>query len=136
MGREARVLINREPDIVVARQQGRDLAVELGFTPGDLALIATAISEITRNVIQYATGGEMTARVVSDDKARRGVEIVVQDQGPGIPNLYQAMQDGYSTGGGLGLGLPGARRLMDEFEITTKAGQGTRVVMRKWVRAR
>ena len=136
MGREARVLINREPDIVVARQQGRDLAVELGFTPGDLALIATAISEITRNVIQYATGGEMTARVVSDDKARRGVEIVVQDQGPGIPNLHQAMQDGYSTGGGLGLGLPGARRLMDEFEITTKAGQGTRVVMRKWVRAR
>jgi serine/threonine-protein kinase RsbT len=134
MGREARVAINREPDIVVARQQGRDLAVALGFTSGDLALIATAISEITRNVIQYATAGEMTARIVGDDKARRGVEIVVEDRGPGIPNLQQAMQDGYSTGGGLGLGLPGARRLMDEFEITTKVGHGTRIVMRKWTR--
>ena len=134
MGREARVTINREPDIVVARQQGRDLAVELGFTSGDLALVATAISEITRNVIQYATSGEMTARIVRDDKARRGVEIIVQDEGPGISNLQEAMQDGYSTGGGLGLGLPGARRLMDEFEISTEVGHGTRVVMRKWAK--
>ena len=130
---ETRVAINREPDIVVARQQGRDLAAELGFSPGDLALIATAISEITRNVIAYATRGEMTIRIVRQEK-RRGIEIVVQDEGPGIANLPQAMQDGYSTGGGLGLGLPGARRLMDEFEIDSQVGRGTRVVMRKWSR--
>ena len=133
MTREARVAINREPDIIVARQQGRDIAVELGFSRGELALIATAISEITRNVIAYATRGEMTMRVVQDG-ARRGVEIVVQDEGPGIADLPQAMQDGYSTGGGLGLGLPGARRLMDEFAIESTVGRGTRVVMRKWMK--
>ena len=133
MAREARVAINREPDIIVARQQGRDIAVELGFSSGDLALIATAISEITRNVIAYATRGEMTMRVVQDG-TRRGVEIVVQDEGPGIADLPQAMQDGYSTGGGLGLGLPGARRLMDEFAIESTVGRGTRVVMRKWMK--
>jgi len=133
MAREARVAINREPDIIVARQQGRDIAVELGFSSGDLALIATAISEITRNVIAYATRGEMTMRVVQDG-TRRGVEIVVQDEGPGIADLPQAMQDGYSTGGGLGLGLPGARRLMDDFAIESTVGLGTRVVMRKWMK--
>jgi len=133
MAREARVAINREPDIIVARQQGRDIAVELGFSSGDLALIATAISEITRNVIAYATRGEMTMRVVQDG-TRRGVEIVVQDEGPGIADLPQAMQDGYSTGGGLGLGLPGARRLMDDFAIESTVGRGTRVVMRKWMK--
>ena len=128
---EARVAINREPDIVVARQQGRDLAAALGFSLGDLALIATAISEITRNVIAYATRGEMTVRVVRHG-TRRGLEVVVQDEGPGIVDLQRAMQDGYSTGGGLGLGLPGARRLMDEFDIDSQVGRGTRVVMRKW----
>ena len=131
MEREVRVAINREPDIVVARQRGRDMAVELGFSLGDLALIATAISEITRNVIEYATRGEMIVRVVQKG-TRRGVEIIVEDEGPGIANLQQAMQDGYSTGGGLGLGLPGARRLMDEFAIDSTPGRGTRVVMRKW----
>lgn len=133
MAREARVAINREPDIIVARQQGRDIAAELGFSSGDLALIATAISEITRNVIEYATRGEMTVRVVQQS-ARRGVEIVVQDEGPGIANVPQAMQDGYSTGGGLGLGLPGARRLMDDFTIESALGKGTRIVMRKWAK--
>ncbi len=133
MARDARVAINREPDIIVARQQGRDIAVDLGFSPGDVALIATAISEITRNVIAYATRGEMTMCVVQDG-TRRGVEIVVQDEGPGIADLPQAMQDGYSTGGGLGLGLPGARRLMDEFAIESTVGQGTRIVMRKWAK--
>ena len=133
MVREARVAINREPDIIVARQQGRDIAVELGFSLGDLALIATAISEITRNVIEYATRGMMVARVVQEGP-RRGIEIVVEDNGPGIPDLPQAMQDGYSTGGGLGLGLPGARRLMDQFTIDSKVGRGTRVVMRKWAK--
>ncbi len=131
MDAEARVAIVVEPDIVVARQRGRDLAAKVGFSPGALALIATAISEITRNVISYATRGEMMIRVVVRGQ-RSGVEIVVQDEGPGIANLDEAMQDGYSTGGGLGLGLPGARRLMDEFEIQSAIGKGTRIVMRKW----
>ncbi len=133
MAREARVTLNREPDIIVARQQGRTIAVELGFSPGDLALIVTAISEITRNVIEYAARGLMIARVVQEG-TRRGVEIVIEDEGPGIPDVGQAMQDGYSTGGGLGLGLPGARRLMDEFAVESTVGQGTRVVMRKWAK--
>src|SRR5512146_2610418 len=122
MDGESHIPIVREPDIVQARQQGRDLAAGLGFSPGSLALIATAISEITRNVIEYAARGDMLIRVVRQG-ARRGVEIVVEDEGPGIADLEQAMQDGYSTGGGLGLGLPGARRLMDEFEIESIVGK-------------
>ena len=131
MPRDTRVAIDGEPDIIVARQLGRKIAVELGFSSGDLALIATAISEIARNVIEYARRGIMTVRVL-EEGAHRGVEIVVEDEGPGIANVPQAMQDGFSTGGGLGLGLPGARRLMDEFAIDSQVGVGTRVVMRKW----
>lgn len=129
---EARVAIANESDIVVARQRGRDLASQLGFSPSVLALIATAISEITRNVIEYATRGVMVVHLVQQG-ARRGVEIVIEDEGPGIADLNQAMQDGYSTGGGLGLGLPGARRLMDDFQIDSGV-TGTKVVMRKWFR--
>jgi serine/threonine-protein kinase RsbT len=131
MGSDIVVRIHHESDIVLARQQGRDMAAELGFTPSELALVATAISEITRNVIAYAVRGEMTIRVVANGR-RRGIEIVVRDEGPGISDLERAMQDGYSTGGGLGLGLPGARRLMDDFEIASRPGKGTRVLMRKW----
>ena len=131
MTAEIRVPIHEEPDILVARQKGRTLAAELGFSTGDLALIATAISELTRNVIAYAGAGELAMRVVAKG-SRRGVEIVVRDTGPGIPNLELAMQDGYSTGGGLGLGLPGARRLMHEFHIESQVGQGTTVTMRRW----
>ncbi len=130
---DARIPIATEPDIVVARQRGRDLASRLGFSTSALALIATAISEITRNVIMYASRGQMWVRVVQQGRFS-GVEIVVEDEGPGIPNLDRAMQDGYSTGGGLGLGLPGARRLMDEFEIQSAIGKGTRVTMRKWAK--
>jgi serine/threonine-protein kinase RsbT len=133
MGPDLVVPIHDEPDIVVARQRGRTLAAELGFSAGDLALIATAISELTRNVLSYAKAGELSLRVVAKG-ARRGVEVVVRDHGPGIPDLALAMQDGYSTGGGLGLGLPGARRLMDEFQIESKVGRGTTVTMRKWTR--
>ncbi len=131
MPRETRVAVDAEPDIIVARQVGRKIAVELGFSSGDLALIATAISEITRNVIEYARRGVMTVRELQQG-TRRGIEIVIEDEGPGIADLSQAMQDGYSTGGGLGLGLPGARRLMDDFAIDSQVGRGTRVVMRKW----
>ncbi len=133
MGPDVRLPISHEADIIAARQKGRALAAELGFTLGELALVATAISEIARNAIDYAGRGEVTIRIVQN-QARRGVEIVVEDKGPGIANLDQAMQDGFSTGKGLGLGLPGAKRLMDEFDVTTEIGSGTRVVMRKWAR--
>ena len=133
MGPDIRVSINHEADIITARQKGRELAAELGFTAGELALVATAISEITRNVIAYAGRGEMTIRIVQN-QTRRAVEIVVEDHGAGIVDLERAMQDGYSTSNGLGLGLPGAKRLMDDFDVDTEVGRGTRVVMRKWAK--
>ena len=96
-----------------------------------MTLIATAISELARNIVQYAQRGEIILSVV--EGSRRGIQIVARDQGPGIPDLELAMRDGYSTGGSLGLGLPGARRLMDEFAIDSEVGKGTTVSMRKWL---
>jgi serine/threonine-protein kinase RsbT len=125
-----RIPIANELDIVVARQQGRALAAQLGFSSGDLALVATAISELARNIMQYAGHGEIRLRLV--EGASKGIEVIARDAGPGIPNVESAMQDGFSTGGGLGLGLPGAKRLMDEFEIVSKVGQGTTITLRKW----
>ena len=132
LDREVRVPITTEIDIVIARQRGRDLAAPLGFSSGDLALIATAISEMARNIVQYATRGEILLTLVEGKP--RGIIVVARDEGPGIPNLEFAMQDGYSTGGGLGLGLPGAKRLMDEFEVVSEPGKGTTVTMKKWKR--
>ena len=132
MADEARVLIDRDVDIVAARQLGRALAVEVGFKGSDLTLIATAISEIARNMVVYAERGEVRMTEASKH-GRRGIEVVAADQGPGIPDITQAMQDGFSTGRSLGLGLPGARRLMDEFEIVSEVGRGTTVTMRKWL---
>jgi serine/threonine-protein kinase RsbT len=122
-----------EVDIVSARQQGRALAIEIGFSGGDLTLIATAISEIARNIVVYAKHGEILLSPIQDG-ARRGILVVARDQGPGIPDVAQAMQDGYSTGKSLGLGLPGAKRIMDDFEIVSEVGKGTTVTMRKWMR--
>jgi serine/threonine-protein kinase RsbT len=129
---ERRVVIRSDRDIVVARQEGRALAERLGFTGTDLVAIATAISEIARNIIQYAGEGEVVLSEVRKE-GRSGILIVARDQGPGIANLELAMQDGYSTSGGLGLGLSGARRLVDEFEIVSEPGKGTTVTMRKWL---
>lgn len=133
MTNEARVPIDRDGDIVTARQKGRELAAVAGFSGSDLTIIATAISEIARNIVVYAQKGEMIIAVLQDG-ARRGISIVAQDQGPGIPDIEQAMRDGFSTGKSLGLGLPGARRLMDEFELLSDVGKGTTVTMRKWTR--
>ena len=132
MADEKRVPIRSDVDIVVARRAGRELGTQLGFDSPDLALIATAISEVARNIVLYARQGEiLLARLERNGK--RGLLIVAQDQGPGIARIDLAMTDGYSTGGSLGLGLPGARRMMDEFEITSDIGKGTVVTMRKWV---
>jgi len=130
---EVRVAIDSDSDIVAARQKGRELAAQCGFPSTDLAVVATAISELARNIVRYAVRGEIILRLI-DDNGRRGVEVVAADDGPGIPDVTLAMQDGYSTSGSLGLGLPGVRRLMDEFEITSDFGKGTTVTARKWKR--
>ncbi len=133
MATDTCIAIRSELDVVNARQQGRTLARELGFDGADLTLIATAISELARNIVTYALQGEILLRPVTQT-GRHGLIVVARDEGPGIPDVALAMQDGYSTGGGLGLGLPGTQRLMDEFEIISKAGQGTTITLRKWVR--
>ena len=130
---ETQILIGRDTDIVTARQKGRDLALQVGFSGSDLALIATAISEVARNIIIYAERGEVVLSLAQQND-KRGIVVVARDHGPGIANIEQAMRDGYSTGNSLGLGLPGARRLMDEFEIGSEVGKGTTVTMKKWVR--
>jgi serine/threonine-protein kinase RsbT len=128
---EIRVGINSDQDIVTARQKGRALAIELGFSTGDATLIATSISELARNIVSYARRGEITLKIVHAS-VRHGVLIIASDSGPGIRDIRQAMRDGFSTSGSLGLGLPGVRRLMDEFEITSKPEQGTIVTVKKW----
>ena len=133
MDPEIRIPIGTDADIVTARQAGRQLATRLDLTPSDLTFIATAISEVARNIVEYAAPGDVTVRLV-EKGGRRGVAIVAQDAGPGIADVMLALQDGYSTTGSLGLGLPGARRLMDDFEIETEVGKGTRVTMCKWAR--
>jgi serine/threonine-protein kinase RsbT len=132
---EARVQIKSDTDIVTARSQGRMLAIELGFSSGDSTLIATAISELARNILSYARQGEILIRAINgsnDGSNHSGILIVASDNGPGIADLRQALRDGFSTSGSLGLGLPGVRRLMDEFEITSEPMQGTTVKVKKW----
>jgi serine/threonine-protein kinase RsbT len=133
---EFRIAIRDEDGIVEARSRARALAKRLGFGLVDQSRIATAVSELARNVVRYATDGhgEAIVRVLSHADAATGIEIVVQDRGPGILDINQAMGDGFTTGKGLGLGLPGARRLMDEFDITSVPGASTTVVVRKWLR--
>jgi serine/threonine-protein kinase RsbT len=130
---EVHLPIATDTDIVVARQEGRALAARAGVSSTDLTLVATAISEIARNIVAHAGDGEMAMTIVEED-GRRGLMIVARDSGPGIDDIPQALEDGFSTGAGLGLGLPGARRIMDDFAITSQPGLGTTVVMHKWVR--
>jgi serine/threonine-protein kinase RsbT len=132
MGGEHRLPINSEHDILTARQRGRELAEALGFSGSDLTILITAISEIARNIVQYAKRGEIVFSVV-EGGGSQGIVVVARDDGPGITDVDLAMQDGYSTGRSLGLGLPGTRRLMDEFDLDSQAGKGTTVTMKKWV---
>lgn len=131
---DVRVAIRTDADVVTARQEARTMGAELGLSSTDLTLLATAISEVARNITTYAGEGEVALRVV-ERGGRRGVEVVASDDGPGIADLELAMQDGYTTGKGLGLGLPGARRLVDEFELRTALGSGTSIRLVKWTRA-
>lgn len=131
--RHACVPIRSSADVITARQRARAMAALAGFQGSDLTLIATAISEIVRNIVEYADNGEVLIAIVTKS-ARTGIEIVATDTGPGIPDVAAVMQDGYSTAGHLGIGLPGARRLVDEFAIDSALGRGTTVTMRKWLR--
>ncbi len=128
---ELRVAIKADQDIVLARQNGRAMAIELGFSSGDATLIAAAISELARNIVAYAGQGEILLQPIHSSKVT-GMRIVARDDGPGIRDISQAMRDGFSTSGSLGIGLPGVRRLMDEFEITSVPGRGTTVAVKKW----
>ena len=128
---ETRVAINSDQDIVSARQKGRAMAIELGFSSGDATLIATAISELARNIVSYARKGQITLKGVQGS-SRVGILVIASDDGPGILDIRQALRDGFSTSGSLGLGLPGVRRLMDEFEINSQPNRGTTVTVKKW----
>jgi RNA polymerase sigma factor (sigma-70 family) len=128
---QTRVSVSTNADVVVARQEGRKIAARAGFRATELAVIATAISEIARNIVKFAKRGEVVVSVITENE-RTGVTVVARDVGPGIPDVERAVQDGYSTYGGLGLGLPGAKRLMDEFDIVSEVGKGTTVTMTKW----
>jgi serine/threonine-protein kinase RsbT len=127
---EVHVPIRTDRDIVLARQAARDLATRVGFSRTHLTVIATSVSEMARNIVRFAAPGEIVVQLV--EEPRPGVRVVARDTGPGIDDVEQALRDGYSTYQGLGLGLPGTRRLMDEFAIVSERGRGTTVTMTKW----
>lgn len=131
MGNEIHVSINSDQDIVAARQKGRTLAAALGFSSGDATLIAAAISELARNIVTYAKSGEIQLNELNGSM-RQGIQVIARDEGPGISDIPQALRDGFSTSGSLGLGLPGVKRLMDEFEIVSAETLGTTVTVKKW----
>lgn len=129
---EMHIRIESDSDIVVAREKGRSIGKAVGFPSTDLTIIATAISEVARNILIFAKSGEIILGT-SDQGERRCVTIIAEDKGPGIRDISLAMQDGFSTARGLGLGLPGTQRLMDEFRIMSSLGKGTTVTMKKWI---
>lgn len=128
----ATIAIDAVADIVTARQRGREMALRLGFSETESTLIATIISELARNIVLYAQNGEIKLERATA-KDRRGLIITCRDNGPGIPDIQRAMVGGYSTSGGLGLGLCGVQRMVDELDIDTKVGKGTTIVAKKWL---
>jgi serine/threonine-protein kinase RsbT len=133
MSDEHRVPIHSEYDIVTARHQVRELCNALNFSSGEQTLVATCVSELARNIVEYAGSGEMVMGLIQNN-GEKGILIIAEDEGPGIPDIGLAMKDGYSTSKGLGIGLPGCKRIMDEFAIVSKVGRGTTVTVKKWKR--
>lgn len=123
--------IRSSEDIVIARQKVREIAIKLGFGVVPQTKIVTAASELARNTLDYGGGGEMRLEEAANG-ARKGIKIVFEDQGPGIPNITLALTDGYTTGKGMGLGLSGAKRLVNEFDLWTEVGKGTRISIIQW----
>ena len=130
---EVSLRVDHDADVVLARQRGREMAAAAGISGSDLTVVATAISEIARNIIAYGERGKIVLKIATNGR-RRGVVVIASDEGPGIPDIEMAMRDGFSTGKSLGFGLPGARRLMDDFEIVSAPGEGVTVTMTKWSR--
>jgi serine/threonine-protein kinase RsbT len=131
---ESVIPIESDADVVTARQEARAMASQLDLSSTDQTLLATAISEVARNITAYAVRGEVLLSVIQDDGGRRGIRVIARDEGPGIENVELALQDGFTSGSGLGLGLPGARRLVHHFEIETAPGRGTKVTLVMWER--
>jgi serine/threonine-protein kinase RsbT len=129
---DTQIPINGSRDVVAARQEGRAVALQAGFSLSEATLIATTISELARNIVSYAACGCITLKRLKGSEGSRGLTIIATDSGPGITDIAQALRDGFSSSGGLGLGLPGVRRLMDEFEIDSQPGAGTTVTVTKW----
>jgi serine/threonine-protein kinase RsbT len=127
------VVVASDAEIVSARRHGRILAEQIGFSASDATLVATAISELARNIVRYAGSGEIVLGKVNG-QGRAGITIIARDRGPGIADVQLAAREGFSTAGGMGLGLPGVRRIMDEFEIDSRLGDGTTVTTIKWKR--
>ena len=132
LNREDRVPIDNEGDIVIVRKAVREISTGMGFSATDVTRIVTAASELARNVYHFARSGSLSWRT-GNINGHQGVELVFVDCGPGIPDVVKALEMGYTTRKGLGLGLPGAKRLMDEMEIQSEVGKGTRVTVRKWL---
>jgi serine/threonine-protein kinase RsbT len=129
--KEVRVPVSSDIDLVTARREGRVMAEQLGLSASEATLVATAISELARNIVNYARNGEIHISMINDG-GKRGISVVARDQGPGIADVKLALQAGYSTSNGLGLGLPGVRRIMDEFDIASESGRGTTITVTKW----
>jgi len=127
------IALESEQDIASARGEVRALAAALGFRVVDQTRLATVASELARNVVKYARRGRMIAQPTADARGREGLRLIFEDTGPGIPDIAAAMRDGFSTGRGLGKGLPGSKRLVDEFEIESEVGRGTRVMVVRWL---
>ena len=131
--REARVEVRSDADVIAARQKGREIASDLGFSATELTMIVTAISELARNIVRYAGHGEVRLKI-ERNHAASAVVVIATDEGPGILDVQKALQDGFSTSGGLGLGLPGVKRLMDDFQIESAVDKGTTITAKKWRR--
>jgi serine/threonine-protein kinase RsbT len=127
------IALEDEHDIVVARNEARRFAASVGFGLVEQTRLATVASELARNVVKYAKRGRMIAQPVESATGRRGLRLIFEDTGPGIPDIAAAMRDGFSTGRGLGKGLPGAKRLVHEFEIESEVGRGTKVSVVRWL---
>jgi serine/threonine-protein kinase RsbT len=127
------IALETADDIAVARNEVRALAAALGFRMLDQTRLATVASELARNIVKYGGGGRLIAQPTEDMNGRQALRLIFEDQGPGIPNIEEAMRDGFSTGRGLGKGLPGSKRLVDEFKIESEMGQGTRVTVLRWI---
>ena len=130
---EGVVHINTETDLIDVRKAARDISTQLGFGLTDITRIITAVSELARNIYNYAKKGMMLWKIVYDIN-RRGVEFIFEDHGPGIPDIPRVLAGGYTTGKGLGLGISGAKRLMDFMEIESQVGKGTKITIKKWIR--